>query len=71
MKTRYSNIPAYITKDGSEIRVGLHPGQLGVRHQSLEEAIVYPGKHSLVGLVWCVPLRITLGAWHSRMASAS
>jgi mannose-6-phosphate isomerase-like protein (cupin superfamily) len=44
MKTSYSDIPAYITKDGSEIRELLHPGQHGARHQSLAEATVSPGK---------------------------
>ncbi len=44
MKTRYSDIPAYITKDGSEIRELLHPDHHGARHQSLAEATVYPGK---------------------------
>lgn len=43
MKTRYADIPAYPTKDGSEIRELLHPSHHGVRHQSLAEATVAPG----------------------------
>ena len=47
MKTRYDDIPAYITKDGSEIRELLHPNQHGVQHQSLAEAIIPPGTKTL------------------------
>lgn len=43
MKTRHAEIPAYITKDGSEIRELLHPAQHGARHQSLAEAVVPAG----------------------------
>jgi mannose-6-phosphate isomerase-like protein (cupin superfamily) len=43
MKTRYSDIPAFITKDGSTIRELMHPGHHGNRHQSLAEATVPPG----------------------------
>lgn len=43
MKTRYEEIPAYFTKDGSEIRELLHPDHHGGRNQSLAEAIVQPG----------------------------
>ena len=43
MKTHYAEIPAYITKDGSEIRELLHPDHHGGRNQSLAEAIVQPG----------------------------
>lgn len=43
MKTRYRDIPAYVTKDGSTIRELLHPAQHGNRHQSLAEATVPAG----------------------------
>ncbi|WP_111657184.1 cupin domain-containing protein [Isoalcanivorax indicus] len=46
MKTRYAELPAYTTRDASEIRELLHPdvhAALGVRHQSLAEARVAPG----------------------------
>lgn len=46
MHTRYADIPAYITKDGSEIRELLHPDRHGVRNQSLAEAIVHPGQRT-------------------------
>ena len=42
--TRYGDVPAYITKDGCEIRELMHPEQHGNRHQSLAEAIVRPGQ---------------------------
>lgn len=43
MKTRYADIPPYLTKDGSEIRELLHPSRHGGRLQSLAEATVAPG----------------------------
>lgn len=43
MKTTYREIPAYTTKDGSEIRELMHPAQHGNRAQSLAEAVVAPG----------------------------
>jgi mannose-6-phosphate isomerase-like protein (cupin superfamily) len=43
MRTRYADIPAYITKDGSGIRELMHPSQHGNRQQSLAEATVEPG----------------------------
>ncbi len=43
MHTRYADIPAYVTKDGSEIRELMHPDPHGGRHQSLAEATVAPG----------------------------
>jgi mannose-6-phosphate isomerase-like protein (cupin superfamily) len=46
MKTRYSDIPAYITKDGSEIRELMHPAVHGNRNQSLAEATVQPGQRT-------------------------
>ncbi len=48
MKTRYADIPAYITKDGSEIRELLHPDHHGARNQSLAEAIVPVGTRTLL-----------------------
>lgn len=54
MKTRYADIDAYITKDGSEIRELMHPGLHGNRNQSLAEATVPPGtrtqlhRHALI-----------------------
>lgn len=43
MKTCYSDIKPYVTKDGSEIRELLHPDAHGARNQSLAEATVLPG----------------------------
>lgn len=43
MKTRYAEISAYVTKDGSEIRELMHPSLHGSQRQSLAEAIVAPG----------------------------
>lgn len=41
--TRYTDIPAYETRDGSTIRELMHPDQHTAQHQSLAEAIVAPG----------------------------
>ena len=43
MKSRYADIPAYVTKDGSQIRELMHPAVHGNRAQSLAEATVAPG----------------------------
>ncbi|MCK9380658.1 MAG: cupin domain-containing protein [Sulfuritalea sp.] len=43
MRTRYTDIPAYITKDGSAIRELMHPSLHGNHRQSLAEATVEPG----------------------------
>ncbi len=43
MRTRYAELPPYITKDGSEIRELMHPTLHGNRRQSLAEATVQPG----------------------------
>jgi mannose-6-phosphate isomerase-like protein (cupin superfamily) len=43
MKTRYEDIAAYVTKDGSLIRELMHPAQHGGRMQSLAEATVPAG----------------------------
>jgi mannose-6-phosphate isomerase-like protein (cupin superfamily) len=42
-KSRYAETPAYVTKDGSEIRELMHPAIHGNRLQSLAEATVAPG----------------------------
>lgn len=44
LKTRYGDIVAYVTKDGSEIRELMHPDHQPVMHQSLAEAVVRPGR---------------------------
>ena len=46
VKTSYSNIGVYVTKDGSEIRELMHPDHHGNRRQSLAEATVQPGKET-------------------------
>jgi mannose-6-phosphate isomerase-like protein (cupin superfamily) len=43
LHTRYAELPAYATKDGSEIREMMHPGQHGNAAQSLAEARIAPG----------------------------
>jgi mannose-6-phosphate isomerase-like protein (cupin superfamily) len=43
MKTAVSEVLAYITKDGSEIRELLHPSQHLLRNQSLAEAVIPAG----------------------------
>ncbi len=43
MRSRYADVPAWITKDGSEIRELMHPAVHGNRLQSLAEATVAPG----------------------------
>ncbi len=42
--THYSDIPAYVTKDGSLIRELMHPLQHASQQQSLAEATVQPGQ---------------------------
>lgn len=46
MKTHHDDIPAYVTRDGSEIRELLHPGLHAVRNQSLAEATVFAGQRT-------------------------
>ncbi|MDH5183967.1 MAG: cupin domain-containing protein [Gammaproteobacteria bacterium] len=46
--TRYQELPAYITKDQSEIRELMHPLHHRVENQSLAEAIVPIGKKTLL-----------------------
>ena len=48
MKTSYVDIAAYQTKDGSEIRELLHPGTPAHGRQSLAEAIVQPGRKTIL-----------------------
>ncbi|MCC6609793.1 MAG: cupin domain-containing protein [Burkholderiales bacterium] len=43
MRSRYADVPAYVTKDGSEIRELMHPAVHGNRALSLAEATVPPG----------------------------
>ena len=45
-RTRYADIPVYLTKDGSEIRELMHPSVQGNRAQSLAEATVTPGQRT-------------------------
>jgi len=47
MRTRYDDIPAYRTLDGSEIRELMHPAVHGNVQQSLAEALVAPGATTL------------------------
>ena len=46
MKTCYSDVVPFITKDGSEIRELLHPDSHAARNQSLAQATVLPGDHT-------------------------
>lgn len=46
MRTRADEIPAYVTKDGSEIRELMHPDRHPVRNQSLAVAVVQPGQRT-------------------------
>jgi mannose-6-phosphate isomerase-like protein (cupin superfamily) len=43
-----AEVPAYITKDGSEIRELMHPRRHGNIAQSLAEARVHPGRKTLL-----------------------
>ncbi len=45
-RTRWADIPAYTTKDGSQIRELMHPQRHGNRAQSLAEARVPPGERT-------------------------
>ena len=44
----YATVPAYRTKDGSEIRELMHPAVHGNRAQSLAEATVPAGRRTLL-----------------------
>jgi mannose-6-phosphate isomerase-like protein (cupin superfamily) len=48
MKTSYSDVVPYITKDGSSIRELMHPALHGNRAQSLAEATIAPGAKTLL-----------------------
>lgn len=48
MRTRRAEVPAYVTRDGSEIRELMHPARHGNRLQSLAEATVAPGARTLL-----------------------
>lgn len=48
MRSKYSKIKAFITKDGSEIRELMHPSAHKVAKQSLAEARVPPGAETLL-----------------------
>jgi len=48
MKTRYSDIAPFVTRDGSLIRELMHPQQHGNNNQSLAEAIVAAGHETLL-----------------------
>jgi mannose-6-phosphate isomerase-like protein (cupin superfamily) len=43
MKTQYSSVEPYVTKDGSEIRELMHPAVHGNHQLSFAEALVQPG----------------------------
>ena len=46
MRTRYADVPPYVTKDGSTIRELMHPAAHGNRLQSLAEATVDAGSRT-------------------------
>ena len=48
IKSRYQDIPPYITKDGSQIRELMHPAVQGNLNQSLAEAIIPAGKKTFL-----------------------
>ena len=48
MKTSLQDVPAYVTKDGSEIRELMHPAHHGNVRQSLAEACVHPGQETVL-----------------------
>ncbi|HMM55688.1 MAG TPA: cupin domain-containing protein [Candidatus Desulfobacillus sp.] len=48
MKTRLEDCPAYLTRDGSEIRELMHPAVHGNRAQSLAEARLPAGARTLL-----------------------
>jgi len=48
MKTEYSAVEAFVTKDGSVIRELMHPQHHAVRGMSIAEAIVDPGATTLL-----------------------
>ena len=48
LRTEYSKIAPYVTKDGSQVRELMHPHVHGNARQSLAEALVPPGKETLL-----------------------
>ncbi|HZP86138.1 MAG TPA: cupin domain-containing protein [Burkholderiales bacterium] len=48
MKTSYTEISPYTTKDGSQIRELMHPDRHANRNQSLAEAIIAVGQETLL-----------------------
>ena len=48
MRQRHADVPAYVTKDGSEIRELMHPDVHGNRNQSLAEATVPAGTRTVL-----------------------
>ena len=48
MKTRYADIVAYATKDGSQIRELMHPAAHGNARQSLAEATIFAGQKTVL-----------------------
>ncbi|HLA33589.1 MAG TPA: cupin domain-containing protein [Rhodocyclaceae bacterium] len=46
--SRYAEVPAYLTKDGSEIRELMHPDIHGNRRQSLAEARIRAGASTVL-----------------------
>jgi mannose-6-phosphate isomerase-like protein (cupin superfamily) len=49
-RSRYAEVPAWVTRDGSLIRELMHPRVHGNRQQSLAEATVAPGQRTLLHL---------------------
>jgi mannose-6-phosphate isomerase-like protein (cupin superfamily) len=47
-RSRYLDVPPYVTRDGSEIRELMHPAVHGNRAQSLAEATLRPGQRSFL-----------------------
>ena len=50
VKSRYSEVASYLTRDGCEIRELMHPAVHGNRNQSLAEATVNPGQNTALHL---------------------
>jgi mannose-6-phosphate isomerase-like protein (cupin superfamily) len=48
MRSRYSDVEAFVTRDGSQVRELMHPATHGNRRQSLAEATIAPGATTLL-----------------------
>ena len=48
MKTRYNDIAPFVTRDDSLIRELMHPRTHGNQNQSFAEAIIEPGRETLL-----------------------